>query len=67
VLLVEGVVVGIWERRRSGGRFELRVESFVRLSAGQRAAVQAQAARIGEIVEAPVTLSFGAIRRRPHL
>jgi hypothetical protein len=43
------------------------VESLVRLSAGQRAAVQAQAARIGEILEAPVTLSFGAIRRRPHL
>jgi hypothetical protein len=42
VLLVDGLVVGIWERRRSGGRFELRVEPFVRLSAGQRAAVQAR-------------------------
>jgi Winged helix DNA-binding domain len=67
VLLVDGVVVGIWERRRSGRRFDLRVEPFVRLGAGQRAAVQVQAARIGEILEAPVALSFGAIRRRPHL
>jgi hypothetical protein len=67
VLLVDGVVVGIWERRRSGKRFDLRVEPFVPLSAGQRTAVEAQAARVGEILEAPVQLSFGAIDRRPHL
>jgi Winged helix DNA-binding domain len=66
-LVVDGVVVGIWERRRSGRRFDLRVEPFVRLSAAQRKAVDARATRIGEILEAPVTLSFGPIERRPHL
>ncbi len=66
VLLVDGVVVGIWERR-VGRRFDLRVEPFVWLSAGQRAAVKAQAARVGEILEAPAQLSFGAVDRRPHL
>jgi hypothetical protein len=61
------VVAGIWERRRGGRRFDLRVEPFVRLHAGQRGAVEAQAARIGEILEAPVELTFGPIDRRPHL
>jgi len=67
VLLVDGVVAGIWERRRSGRRFDLRVEPFVRLSAGQREVVSTRAARIGEILQAPVAVSFGAIDRRPHL
>jgi hypothetical protein len=67
VLVLDGVVVGIWERRRSGRRFDLRVEPFVDLTASQRAAVHARGARIGEILEAPVELSFGAIQRRPHL
>ena len=67
VLLVDGKVVGIWERRRGGKRFDLRVEPFVPLRAAQRAAVEARAARIGEILEAPVALTFGPIQRRPHL
>jgi hypothetical protein len=67
VLLVDGAVAGIWERRRNGKRFDYEVEPYVTLRATQRAAVQAQADRIGEILEAPVALSFGEIERRPHL
>ena len=47
--------------------FDLTVEPFVSLRAAQRGAVRARAERIGEILEAPVALSFGEVERRPHL
>ena len=67
VLLLDGSVAGIWERRRNGRRFDLTVEPFVSLSSPQRDAVRTRAERIGEILEAPVALAFGEIERRPHL
>lgn len=61
VLLVDGVVAGMWERRRRGGRIEIRVESFDRLTAIQRQQLAAEAARIGQFLGAEATVSLGAL------
>ncbi len=66
-LLVDGVVAGVWERRRDRGRMHLRVEPFRQLSARRRRALQVETERVGEILEAAVTLSVGAVDVRPHL
>lgn len=67
VLIVAGVVAGIWQQRRSGRHIEIRVEAFQPLSAQQHRALDAAAARVGAIVEADSALTLGAIDARPHL
>jgi Winged helix DNA-binding domain len=49
-LLVDGVLAGMWDRRRAGDRLEIRVEPIVRLTAPQRRAVEAEAVRVGEFL-----------------
>jgi hypothetical protein len=66
-LLLDGTVAGVWERRRSGRRLELRVEPYQPLGARQRRQLEAQAARVGEILEASATLALGTVDARPHL
>jgi hypothetical protein len=66
-LLLDGAVAGVWQRRRAGGRLEVAVEPYHPLSARQRRGLEAEAARIGEILEAEATLEIGAIDARPHL
>ncbi len=67
VLLVDGAVAGVWQRRKSGKRLEVRVEPFGRLTARQRKAVEAEAARIGQVVEAEATVSIGPVDLHPHM
>ena len=45
-LLVNGVVAGTWRREKRGRRMEIRVEPFRRLTAAQRRALAAEAARV---------------------
>lgn len=66
VLLVDGVVAGLWHQRRSGRRTDVTVEPFVRLTAGQRAELEREVARVGEIVEADPRLTFGAVTVGGH-
>jgi uncharacterized protein YcaQ len=47
VLLVDGVVSGVWERRDRGGRIEIGVQPAVKLTPAQRRDVAAEVARIG--------------------
>jgi hypothetical protein len=67
VVLVDGVVAGVWERQRRGQAFALRVDTFVPLAAAERAAVTSEAGRIGQILEAPVEVAFGPVEPRGHL
>jgi Winged helix DNA-binding domain len=46
-LLVDGVTAGLWERRKRGNRFELRVNPVRKLGRAERAALDAEAERIG--------------------
>ncbi len=60
VLLVDGVVAGMWERRRRARRVEIRVEPFIRLSAVQREQLEAEVLRIGQFRDEPAVLSLTA-------
>lgn len=61
VLLIDGAVAGIWERRRQGKATELRVESFVGLTARQHEQLEAEAARIGAFLGMTTALSLGVL------
>lgn len=61
VLLVDGVVSGIWRRQQRRQHLDVRVEPFVRLSAAQQAGVTSEAARIGRFLGAEVEVSIGVL------
>ena len=67
VVLVDGVVGGLWSRQRRGKRIEIRVGAFRPLTRGQQAQAAEQASRIGEILGGSVDLSFGEVEPRRHL
>ncbi len=67
LLLIDGVVAGLWQQRLKGQRLEIQVEPFQSLSAQQHQRLEVAAKRIGEIMEAKSVLSLGAIDAHPHL
>jgi hypothetical protein len=67
VVVVDGVVAGLWQQRRSGRRVEIVVEAFQPLSGDQHQQLEAAARRIGEIVETESVFSLGTVDARPHL
>lgn len=67
VLVVDGVVSGIWESKRTSRRLALRVQPFVRLDRARRAALDDAVARLGEIVGLSPSLEIGSVTTRPHL
>jgi len=66
VLLVDGEVAGVWHQRRAGRRVEITVEPLAGLPAGRRRALEVQAARIGEILEATPRLVVGTVTVGAH-
>jgi hypothetical protein len=66
VLLVNGIVAGLWHQRRSGSKLAITVEPFGRLSAAQRRELDQQVTRTGEIMEGKATLTIGAVTVGPH-
>jgi hypothetical protein len=68
LVVLDGVVAGLWQQRQQGRRLEVRVEPFQSFSAGQQRELQAAIERLGKIVEAEqVSLTLGAVEARPHL
>ena len=65
VLLIDGAVAGIWERRAPGRKppkaSELRVEVFGQLTARQREQLEAELARIGAFLGVNLALSLGVL------
>lgn len=61
ILLLDGVVAGMWERRRRARTVELRVEPFTALSAAQRRRLDAEADRVGAFLGAPAALVIGTL------
>jgi hypothetical protein len=67
VLLVNGVVGGLWERRKRGKVLQIRVDPFHALTAKQKREVEAEAERVGQVLETPVDFAFGHVEVRGHL
>jgi len=57
VLLIDGVVSGVWERRDRGGRIEIGVQPAVKLTPAQRRGVVAEVARIERFFGREATLT----------
>ncbi|MFJ4564461.1 winged helix DNA-binding domain-containing protein [Streptomyces caelestis] len=66
VLLVDGVVAGVWHQRRQGRRTTVTVEPLVRLTARQERELGEQVERVGEVLEARPELVVGEVRVGPH-
>jgi Winged helix DNA-binding domain len=66
VLLVDGVVAGVWHHRRSGRRIEVRVEPLTRLAADQRRGLDTQIERIGQILEGQTQVTVGTVTTGGH-
>ncbi|MET9523679.1 winged helix DNA-binding domain-containing protein [Streptomyces coeruleorubidus] len=66
VLLVDGVVAGVWHQRRQGRRTTVTVEPLVRLTARQERELGEQVERVGEVLEARAELVVGEVKVGPH-
>jgi winged helix DNA-binding protein len=66
VLLVDGVAGGVWHQRRSGRKLALTVEPLAGLTRAQRRQLDDEAALIGTVMEATVTLTIGPVTVGPH-
>jgi len=66
VLLVDGVVAGVWHGRRAGGRLAVTVEPLTRLDAAHGRALAAEVDRLGRVAQAAATLTVGRVTTGPH-
>jgi hypothetical protein len=66
VLLVDGVVAGVWHQKRSGQRIAITVEPLGRLSASRTRAIATEVERIGTIMEGRAELTIGPVTVGPH-
>jgi hypothetical protein len=66
VLLVDGVVGGVWHQRRAGRTVEITVEPIGRLTAKQRRELDDEAELVGRVMEATPRLTIGPVTVGPH-
>jgi hypothetical protein len=66
LLLVDGVVAGVWHQRRQGRRTTVTVEPLGRLTARQERELGQQMERVGEVLEARPELVIGTVTAGPH-
>src|SRR5215470_9386614 len=66
VLLVDGVVGGVWHQRRSGRKLAITVEPLRELTAPQRRQLDDEAGLVGAVMAATVTLTVGTVTVGPH-
>lgn len=71
VLLLDGVVAGVWHQRRSGSRkgvprIAVTVEPLVKLAKRHREGLDRQVQRLGEILEGDAELTIGTVSVGPH-
>jgi hypothetical protein len=67
VVVVDGVVVGVWHQRRAGRRVVVTVEVLEDLPGSRRPELEEQAARVGEVLEVASTeLVLGPVEVGPH-
>ncbi|HVD13864.1 MAG TPA: winged helix DNA-binding domain-containing protein, partial [Actinomycetota bacterium] len=66
VLLVDGVVGGVWHQRRSGRKLAITVEPLRELTATQRRQLDDEVELVGAVMEAKPTLTVGTVAVGPH-
>lgn len=66
VLLVDGIVAGVWHLRRSGRRLNITVEPLDPLKAKHRRELDDRVERIGEILEGTPSLTIGTVTVGGH-
>jgi len=66
VLLVDGVVGGVWHQRRSGRKLTITVEPLRELTARQRRELDDEVSLVGAVMEATPTLTVGPVTVGPH-
>ncbi|MFE6663391.1 winged helix DNA-binding domain-containing protein [Streptomyces sp. NPDC057697] len=66
VLLVDGTAAGVWHQRRSGRRIAVTVEPLTPLTAGQLRELEAEVARVGEVLEGNAELTVGTVTVGAH-
>ncbi|MFG1614004.1 winged helix DNA-binding domain-containing protein [Nonomuraea wenchangensis] len=66
VLLVDGVVAGVWHQRRSGDRLDVTVEPLHELGPERERELEEQVERLGEVLEARPRLTIGTVTVGAH-
>ena len=66
ILLVNGVVAGIWHLKRSGRRATVTVEAFTPLDRARHTMLEEQVARVGEVFGMAAELVLGEVEAGPH-
>jgi hypothetical protein len=66
VLLVDGVVGGVWHQRRSGRTLAITVEPLRELTATHRRQLDDEAELVGAVMQATPTLTVGTVTVGPH-
>ncbi|MFF1694103.1 winged helix DNA-binding domain-containing protein [Streptomyces sp. NPDC058257] len=66
VLLIDGVVAGVWHQRRSGPRLTVTVEPLGSLSAARERELAGQVERVGEVLEGRAELVVGEVTVGAH-
>jgi DNA glycosylase AlkZ-like len=66
VLLVDGVVGGVWHQRRSGRTIAITVEPLQQLTAPQLRQLDEEASLVGAVMEAAVMLTVGTVTVGAH-
>ena len=66
VLLVDGVVGGLWHQRRSGRKLAITVEPLGKLTATQRRQLDDEVELVAAVMEATATLTVGPVTVGPH-
>jgi hypothetical protein len=67
VLLIDGVVAGVWHQRRTGRKLTLTVEPFHPPTSSRRRELDEQAQRVGAVLEAELDLTLGTVTAGRHL
>jgi hypothetical protein len=66
VLLVDGLVAGVWQQRRSGRRITVTVEPFNGLTVAQERLLADEVDRVGVVLDGLAEVTFGPVAARPH-
>jgi hypothetical protein len=66
VVLVDGVVGGVWHQRRSGRQVAITVEPLNALSVTPRRDLEADVELVGAVMEARPTFTVGPVTVGPH-